>query len=213
MTRLYKLSFYSQTHIAGAFLLPLWLSCVLDHAPFKFFCREEIRAAQVFFTVEFIAGVQTMGLAVFFITGTHMFGYPSGQIVATRTTAIVTARRDQKAFDCFAPLLERVDESWRIHYWYCMILYCIEAMFSQSRRVSKVFHNFWFDNCLKVAFPASLLANWHNIRFYNLQDLIGVAPGWQVLAFLQCTQGIVANSSAFACFAPLKCWLSWVLLP
>ena len=40
-----------------------------------------------------------------------MFGYPSGQIVATRTTAIVTARRDQKAFDCFAPLLERVDES------------------------------------------------------------------------------------------------------
>ena len=151
MTRLYKLSFYSQTHIAGAFLLPRWLSCVLDHAPFNFFCREEIRAAQVFFTVEFIAGVQTMGLAVFFITGTHMFGYPSGQIVATCTTVIVTAKRDQKAFNCFAPLLERLDESWRIHYWYCMILYCIEAMFSQSRRVSKVFHNFWFDNCLKVA--------------------------------------------------------------
>ena len=84
-----------------------------------------------------------MGLAVFFITGTHMFGYPSGQIVATCTTVIVTAKRDQKAFDCFAPLLERLDESWRIHYWYCMILYCIEAMFSQLRRVSKVFHNFF----------------------------------------------------------------------
>ena len=84
-----------------------------------------------------------MGLAVFFITGTHMFGYPSGQIVAACTTVIVTAKRDQKAFDCFAPLLERLDESWRIHYWYCMILYCIEAMFSQLRRVSKVFHNFF----------------------------------------------------------------------